>query len=193
MTAGPLSPMDCALFLFAAFSAAGCAQAAWLSSRSSRRVAWPIDGRRTFRGRRVFGDNKTARGFVVMVPAAGAAFFLLSLLVRHHATGLWPLTPGQYAALGAAAGAGFMLGELPNSFVKRQLGIAPGAPASGSLAAALGFAVDRLDSAIGMLLALGAIVPVPAETVVVVLLAGPIIHGGFSVLTFRLGGKARAA
>ena len=40
---------------------------------------------------------------------------------------LWPLTPLGYAALGAwSPDSGFMAGELPNSFVKRQLGIRAG-------------------------------------------------------------------
>ena len=77
-----LAPIACALFLIAAFVLAGVAQTAWLGSRTSRRFAVPLDGARTFRGRRIFGDNKTARGFLVMVPAAGAAFCLLARLVE---------------------------------------------------------------------------------------------------------------
>ena len=36
-------------------------------------------------------------------------------------------------------------------------------------------------------------VPVPLATAVYVLLAGPLMHGAFSVLAFRLGGKTRPA
>ena len=124
-----LAPIACALFLIAAFVLAGVAQTAWLGSRTSRRFAVPLDGARTFRGRRIFGDNKTARGFLVMVPATGAAFWLLARLIETRgplAHGLWPLTLAGYWWLGVAAGFGFMLGELPNSFLKRQLGIPPG-------------------------------------------------------------------
>ena len=38
----------------------------------------PLDGGLTFRGRRMFGENKTARGFVVMVPATALAFPLVA-------------------------------------------------------------------------------------------------------------------
>jgi CDP-2,3-bis-(O-geranylgeranyl)-sn-glycerol synthase len=187
-----LDPRACALFLVAGFVLAGGVQAAWLASEASRRWAWPLDGGRTFRGRPLFGDNKTARGFVVMVPATGLAFFLLALTASGH-SGLWPLTPWQYLALGILAGAGCMLGELPNSFVKRQLGIAPGSPATGALARPVFSVIDRLDSTLGVLAAVALAVPVPPATIGYVLLMGVVVHGALSVVTFKLGGKARAA
>jgi CDP-2,3-bis-(O-geranylgeranyl)-sn-glycerol synthase len=96
-------------------------------------------------------------------------------------------------ALGLAAGLGFMAGELPNSFLKRQLDIAPGEAARGTIAGPVFFALDRVDSLLGMLLALAAVAPVPPWTLAIILAVGPLLHGAFSVLTFRLGGKARAA
>lgn len=193
MTASQLDPLACALFLIAAFMLAGVCQALWLASPTSRRFAFPLDAGRTVGGKRLFGDNKTARGVVVMVPATGAAFMALAALAPWTDRGLWPLSTGGYGALGLLAGAGFMAGELPNSFVKRRLSIAPGAAPRGSLAMPLFFVIDRVDSAIGMLAALAVAVPVPLATVAYVLAIGPGIHGLFSALTFRLGGKARAA
>ena len=187
-----LDPLACGLFLVAAFLLAGSAQALWLASEASRRWAWPLDGGRTFRGRRLLGDNKTARGFVVMVPVTGVAFMVLAL-AGSGISGLWPLTPAQYLALGLLAGAGCMLGELPNSFIKRQLRIPPGSPAAGPVARRIFFVVDRLDSTLGALGALMLSIPVPPATVVYVLLVGVALHGALSVVTFRLGGKARPA
>ena len=46
----------------------GSAQTWWFKSPRSARFALPLDGGRTFRGRRLFGSNKTWKGFVVMVP-----------------------------------------------------------------------------------------------------------------------------
>lgn len=145
-----------------------------------------------FRGRRLLGDNKTARGFVVMVPATGLAFMVLAL-AGSGTPGLWPLTAAQYLGLGMLAGAGCMLGELPNSFIKRQLRIPPGSRAAGPVAGPLFFVVDRLDSTLGALAAVMLSVPVPPATIVYVLLVGIALHGVLSVVTFRLGGKARAA
>ena len=185
-------PFSCGVFLLAAFTLAGFAQTAWFAWPRSQRLALPLDGGLRVRGRRLFGANKTVRGFVVMVPAAAAAFALLGAMTPESA-GIWDLGTGGFAALGAVAGLGFMAGELPNSFVKRQLDIAPGeAPLTGARSF-IQFATDRFDSGIGMLIAASLTVPVPWQTWAVVLGVGPAIHWSFSVLMFRLGVKARAA
>ncbi len=193
-----LDPGALALFLMAAFVLAGCAQVAWLASPWSRAFSIPLDGGRTFRGRRIFGDNKTVRGIVMMVPATAAAFAIVAGVVSTafgspEASGLWPLTPAGYALLGAWAGLGFMLGELPNSFVKRQLGIAPGAIASHPAAAFWQFTVDRVDSGLGMLIALSLAVPTPWRTWALVIFVGWTLHWSFSVVLFRLRVKPRPA
>jgi hypothetical protein len=189
-----LDPVACGWFLLLAFVISGTAQTAWFTSAASRRFAQPLDGGLTLRGRRLFGENKTPRGFVVMVPASAACFALLALAAGDPAAlGLWSLSIPGYALAGAVAGFGFMAGELPNSFVKRQLDIAPGDAPRGPLASACQFAVDRLDSGIGMLLALSLFVAMPWRTVAVVLIVGPFIHWTFSVVMFRLGLKPRPA
>jgi len=189
-----LSAPACAWFLLGAFVLAGMAQTAWFKAPLSRRFSRPIDRGATFRGRRVFGEHKTLRGFVVMVPAAAVSFVALAAAVGDPAAaGLWPLTLLGYAGLGAVAGFGFMAGELPNSFIKRQLGIRPGQCPPGRVAAAAQFVADRIDSGLGMLLAVSAIVTVPAMTWLLVLAIGPSIHWAFSVLMFHLGLKARPA
>ena len=193
MTSMAIDPLACAAFLVVAFALAGCAQAVWLGAPTSRRLAIPVDGGWTFRDRRLLGDNKTLRGFVVMVPATGIAFLIVSFVATRTVPGLWPLTPVEYGGLGALAGAGFMIGELPNSFLKRQLGIPPGAAAEGPVARRVFFVVDRLDSIAGVLAALALAVPVPFATAAYALIVGSVVHGGFSLVTFRLGGKARAA
>lgn len=188
-------PFVCALFIVGALSVAGFMHSAWLRAPVSRRLMMPLDGGRTLRGRRIFGDNKTVRGFVVMVPGAALAFWALSQIVLAAglpAEALWPLSAGGFVVLGAWAGLGFMLGELPNSFVKRQLGVAPGdAPRSAPMRL-VSFVVDRVDSILGMLTAVSIAAPTPWLTWVWVLLIGPVVHLGFSTLLFRLGVKARA-
>jgi CDP-archaeol synthase len=191
-----IDPGACALFLMASFVLAGCAQVAWLASPWSSAFAVALDGGRTVRGRRIFGSNKMLRGFVVMVPATALSFALVSQIAGHGnpaSVGLWALGPGAYALVGAWAGFGFMAGELPNSFVKRQLDIAPGGVASNRLGAAWQFAVDRLDSGIGMLTALSLAVPTPWQTWLLVLLLGWTLHWSFSVVLCRLRVKPRHA
>ena len=195
MTAS-LDPIACAAFLVAAVTLAGICQTAWLAHPSSGPLTIPLDGGLTFRGRRIFGANKTVRGFVVMVPATGLAFLLMAHICDAGSTGgvgLWPLRAVDYLCLGLWTGLGFMAGELPNSFVKRQLGVPPGqAPTTPSIRPVL-LAVDRIDSSVGLLIALAIVVPVPLLTCAYVLIAGPLLHACFSVALFQLGGKARAA
>lgn len=106
----------------------------------------PIDGGRTFRGHRILGDSKTWRGVVVSMIGCvtGAAVQQYAL---GEVEGAWKLV--DYSSVhilpfGLAMGAGVMLGELPNSFVKRQLGIAPGKAARGPLAAVF-YVWDQVD------------------------------------------------
>jgi hypothetical protein len=193
----PPDALSCALFLTVAFIVAGLAHSAWLRTPASRRLLLPVDGGARFRGKRVFGENKTVRGFVVMVPAAAASFALFQMLVSRVAppiaADLWRLDTAGYAALGAWAGLGFMLGELPNSFFKRQLDVAPGMAPPGRAGTVLVFVVDRVDSIIGMLIAISLVVPTPWMTWAYVLLIGPGIHLAFSALLYRIGVKARPA
>ena len=190
-------PLHCGLFLILAFTLAGLLHSLWLKNRLSQALAIPIDGGRMFRGRRIFGENKTVRGFVVMIPAAALAFAFLAALISFPQgvppSTLWQLTPAGYAALGAWAGLGFMAGELPNSFVKRQLGILPGQAPTAGLTRSICFTIDHVDSIVGMLVAVTVAVHTPLTTWLWVLVLGPSIHLLFSWWLFRLGVKRRAA
>jgi CDP-2,3-bis-(O-geranylgeranyl)-sn-glycerol synthase len=179
--------LSCGSFLLASFIPAGCLHTLWLKSSWSKYLAIPLDFGMTFRGRRIFGDNKMLRGFVMIVPAGAVSFLLLSKILEIP----WPLSASQYAGLGALAGLGFMLGELPNSFMKRQLDIAPGQSPEGAAARVACFLIDHTDSIFGMLIALRSLVPVPWLTWVVVLGAGACVHTTFSIAMFYLSIKGR--
>jgi hypothetical protein len=81
----------------------------------------PLDGGASFRRRRLLGDNKTVRGAVVMSSGTLLAAFGLSRFAWYRARVPDPLRSGAIVAFAVVAG------ELPNSFVKRRLGVAPGA------------------------------------------------------------------
>ena len=190
-------PLHCGLFLILAFVLAGLLHSLWMKNRFSQTLAIPLDGGRMFRGRPILGENKTLRGFVVMIPAAALAFAAIAVLISlpqalPPAT-LWQLTPAGYAALGAWAGFGFMAGELPNSFVKRQLGILPGQAPASRLTRAICFTVDHVDSIVGMLVAVTLAVHTPWTTWLWVLILGPSIHLIFSWWLYRMGVKGRPA
>lgn len=189
-----LSAITCASFIILAFVAAGFVQTFWLRSELSKRFSAPIDGGRVFRKRRIFGDNKTLRGFIAIVPAVALAFVAFRVLFGVFGNLLdviWPLTIWQYAALGCFVGVGFMLGELPNSFVKRQFDIPSGGQPKQPFARRLGFLIDRFDSILGGMLFLAFAVPVPVATYLYILLLGPFIHLAFNLLLYRLGVKNR--
>jgi CDP-2,3-bis-(O-geranylgeranyl)-sn-glycerol synthase len=86
----------------------------------------PIDGGAELRGRRVLGDNKTWRGAAVMFTGG-----LATTLALTRARWFRDRLPAEAAAApaplyGALLGLSVVAGELPTSFVKRQLGVRPG-------------------------------------------------------------------
>jgi hypothetical protein len=98
----------------------------------------PIDRGRKFRGKRIFGENKTYRGVVVVSLGTAIGFGLQSLLL-HRIASISNVELFDYAffksvALGVSVGVAAMLSELPNSFIKRQFEIAPGTAAKGGKA-----------------------------------------------------------
>lgn len=105
--------------------------------------------------------------------------------------GMWILPPLSFAVLGFASGLAFMLAELPNSFLKRQLNVAPGEAPPRPLLAMLCFVLDRTDSVIGVLLALSVLVSIAPMTWLWALLLGSAAHWLFSLLLYLLQVKAR--
>jgi len=152
----------------------------------------PLDGRRTFRGRRLFGDNKTLRGALVMTGASALAALLLCHATDSFAAApaVSPLQVGQPALWGFLLGAGYIAGELPNSLIKRQLGIAPGAAASGG-PKALCWLFDQLDSVAGALLALSIIWRPDAVLVAIVAGLALLLHPLMAAFMVVLGLKER--
>lgn len=190
-------PYACAIAVILAFCAAGVVHVAWMRSSISRALAIPIDGGASWRGRRLFGDHKTVRGFVAIVPATGVAFAALGAmresLPAWLAPGVWTLPPAELFLVGAWAAFWFMAGELPNSFLKRRWGIVPGAVPSHGTKRAVCLALDRIDSISVMLIALAFAVPLPMLTAVLLLIAGPAVHLLFSALLWLAHVKERLA
>jgi CDP-2,3-bis-(O-geranylgeranyl)-sn-glycerol synthase len=153
-----------------------------------RSLRHPIDGGRTFRGRRVFGDNKTWRGALVMVSGTVLATILLSRIQPYWARLPMPIQAAGPWKLGLLLGSGAVLGELPNSFIKRQLGVAPGAHAS-SLRGALLAIYDQGDFVPvvwAMLAPVWFIPPAHAALAFVVVVA---LHALVNVIGYAIGAR----
>ena len=92
-----------------------------------------------------FGENKTYRGVICVALGTAVGFVaidtrLLSLSGGHRAM--------ELALLGLLIGTAAMLAELPNSFLKRRMGIAPGAQAGGVRGVAF-HVLDQIDVVFG--------------------------------------------
>jgi CDP-diglyceride synthetase len=90
-----------------------------------------------------FGPNKTLRGFVFVVLFNGLLQFLLSGALHGHFV-------VESLFMGTALGATYMLSELPNSFLKRRLGV-PAGERSARLPV-LFTVLDKSDSSLGVCL-----------------------------------------
>ena len=112
----------------------------------------PLDFGRRFKGKRIFGDHKTWRAPVIYV-----VFCTLGTMCQAWLQGRGDLPQWLYLAdyesygtlVGILMGLGMAAGELPNSFLKRQLGVAPGKRKKGLLGVSL-FLIDQVDLALGI-------------------------------------------
>jgi len=91
---------------------------------------------------RLFGANKTYRGILCVAVGTTVGFVLVrpALLAR--------MDTARLAFVGLCVGAAAMAAELPNSFLKRRLGIAPGSQASGARGVAF-HVLDQVDMVFG--------------------------------------------
>ncbi len=147
----------------------------------------------TWQGQPLFGENKTLRGAIVMIGAT-AGFVLIQAALASRWSWARDLMPsGQRnhpLVWGLLAGAGYIAGELPNSFVKRRLGVAAGANTSGALGAVL-WAVDQVDSLVGVLLFLLPVWTAPAALVLTLFGVALVVHPLVAFIMLCLGLKTR--
>lgn len=131
----------------------------------------PIDlGRSLSDGERIFGDNKTVRGF-----ASGLIVGTIVGLVGSYILSMNSLLVAVPASLGA------LLGDLAGAFIKRRLKIKPGAPLPG---------LDQLDFVVGALLLVSLFSEISFGVVVIMLFVTPPIHFLTNVGAHFLGLKS---
>ncbi len=107
----------------------------------------PLDFGKSYRGRRVFGPNKTWRGLLVGMGAATALLFLQHVLSMHHQDTLFVHNQLDYQhlgywLLGPLIGLGTLGGDAIESFFKRQRGI---------MAGQKWLPFDQIDSIVGVI------------------------------------------
>jgi hypothetical protein len=184
-----------ALWLTAPILIAGIAHVAVITLDLAPGLARPIDAGHRWRGRPILGRNKTWRGFVVM-PAATAVTIAAQQGIAARSRRVAALAPLASAAppawiVGAICGFAYVLAELPNSFVKRRLGIAPGT--SGQRARAAQYVVDQLDSVVGCAVAVRALYRITTFDAAATALLGAACHVAVerAMRQLRRGNRAR--
>lgn len=122
----------------------------------------------------LFGKNKTWRGVVVMPLVTVPGALLLGALSGVQPDSLSSsLSEVPLVLLGLCLGLGYVILELPNSYLKRKLGIPPGAtPEQGTY---WFIALDQLDSAIGFTIVYALFFDFPAVTYLLLLIEFPFV------------------
>jgi len=146
----------------------------------------PIDGGRTWGGRRILGDGKTWRGTAVGTLVGVLLAVGLNAINDPVSTALGvglPVFP-LHAAVALAFGA--MLGDITASFIKRRSGRERGASFPG---------LDQLDFVVVSLLLAFVVASdwflttfTPA-VLAVILIITPILHVGTNIIAYKIGVK----
>jgi hypothetical protein len=165
---------------------------AWVKAPVAKWLARPIDGGHELAdGRPVLGRNKTWKGLVGMV-VLGAALAVAWGGVLAGSPGLasqnrfydsFANHPAVNLALGAAMGLVYAIFELPNSFIKRRLGVTPGHSAPGPARLVL-IVLDQADSVIGLVLLAVIVTPLPWSVGLVWIVVGSATHLALNVLLY---------
>lgn len=170
-------------WLIAPVLLAGLVHVAVLKAGVLQALSVPLDAGARWRGKPIFGSNKTWRGPIVMTLGTAGATALQRVLLRPPPTYRLERAPMK----GATIGLTYTLAELPNSFVKRRRGIAPG-----ELSHHLGgvqYVVDQLDSVAGCLIAARVVYRAPPKDLVAAFAVGAGVHVGVDLLMRLLGLK----
>lgn len=158
-----------------------------------RKLKRPIDNGQTLKdGERVFGDNKTWKGFIGYVLFGVVFSCLWGLLLN---VGGWNSFDFFYvnhsnalpfnALIGALQGLFYALFELPNSFLKRRLHITPGKNPKGFKKVFFIF-LDQADSIFGVVLVVCLFAKLPVWFYFVYVLTGAFTHIVINILLYLL-------
>lgn len=131
---------------------------------------------------KLFGQNKTWRGLVVMPVLGTIGVYISAGLQARLGIPVHFAWPTSLDALGMLLGFAYILAELPNSFVKRRLGIPEGKrPERARFAFVL---ADQADSALGCALVYWWMIPDCRFLIIPLLLIGPAVHLAGNVLLY---------
>ena len=149
----------------------------------------PLDGGATLGGHRLLGDNKTWRGALCMMAGVVLATLVLWQWGWWRAQLPDAINDSAPLLVGLLIGLGTVGGELPNSFLKRRLDIAPGQRrhSAGGVALAV---LDQGDLVLGIWVALLPIWTMPVWLAAIAFAAISTIHAAINVIGYAIGARA---
>lgn len=165
---------------------AGLVHVATLKLNLLRALAIPIDRGAEWRGRPLLGSNKTWRGVLLMTALTGGFAQLQAFMSRSEDGQSIACRTSPWIA-GGLVGLSYCLAELPNSFVKRRLGIAPGSRST--RAAPAQYILDQIDSAVGCTLAMRFLYRTRRAEIALAFVLGTALHAGVDVVLYVIGVK----
>ena len=172
---------------------AGVMNMVWCKVKVCDFLKKPIDfGKNLPDDKRIFGDNKTFKGFVGMI-FLGIIFSLLWGFVSENNTFIYEhnyfyrnyeSSPVYNILTGALSGIAYALFELPNSFIKRRLDITPGKNDIKGLKKIFFIFFDQADSVFGCVLVVCIFCPLPIWYYFVYVIVGALTHIVFNMLLY---------
>jgi len=146
-------------------------------------LEYPLDFNLKLNKKPLLGPNKTIRGFIGGIIFSIVIIDIQTRLYNYEPffTLSWIRYPGYHILLlGFLIGLGVMIGDAVKSFIKRRLNIEPGSSF---------FPWDQLDGAIGALILVGLLYPLPIVIIITILLLSLILHLLISSIGVALGLK----
>lgn len=133
----------------------------------------PIDFGFSIHGKRILGDNKTIRGFVIGVSAAAIAGIVLFSVTNNKPYDYFPSS----FFYSTATGLGALVGDSVKSFFKRRINIAPGS---------LWIPFDQIDFVLGATFAAIFFVEISFVNIVFAIILFGFLSYAVSVIGFAL-------
>ncbi|MBI5392708.1 CDP-archaeol synthase [Candidatus Woesearchaeota archaeon] len=144
---------------------------------------YPIDFGKEYKGKRIFGDHKTFRGFFFGILGAILIILLQQYLAKYPFFAeltLVDFSKVNALLFGFLIGLGVLTGDAVKSFFKRRADIAPGKS---------WIPFDQLDLIIGGLIFISSVYLPPLKVIIFAFIVGPLLHIGFNLLGYYLGIK----
>lgn len=156
--------------------------------------AKPIDNNIILKdGKRILGNNKTWLGIFTMIICSMIINVIWGktceysqwLSCRNQLYTYYDNSMAYNVISGAMLGLGYMIMELPNSFIKRRLNIEDGKTADG-LKGKIFFIVDQIDSMIGISIVLVILSNIKLEQCMLYIIFGGITHISVNFILYKL-------